>query len=72
MPDFPLALRSPDETLTVALAKAPTRGAWFEVSGVTVRVEDVRRISGELIIVGTRVSADERPFLNPKKQRHVM
>ena len=39
-----VALRDPDETLTVVLSKAPARGTWFEVSGVTVRVEDVRHI----------------------------
>jgi hypothetical protein len=39
---FRVALRDPDETLTVVLSKAPARGTWFEVSGVTVKVEDVR------------------------------
>jgi hypothetical protein len=69
MPEFPLALRDPDETLTVKLAKTPARGTWFEVSGVTVRVEDVPHIGSEVVILGVRVSADERPFLNPKKRR---
>jgi hypothetical protein len=68
----PLVLRDPDETLTVVLNKAPARGIWFNASGVTVKVEDVRHIgSEELVIFGTRVSAEELPSLNPKKQRRV-
>jgi hypothetical protein len=39
---FRVAQRDPDETLTVVLSKAPARRTWFEVSGVTVKVEDVR------------------------------
>ena len=72
MPEFPLALRDPDETLTVVLAKAPARGAWFEASGVTVRVEDVRHIGSEVVIVGVRVSDEERGLLSPKRQRPVL
>jgi hypothetical protein len=70
MPQFPLALRDPDETLTIVLSKAPTRGTWFEVSGMMVRVEDIRHVVGsELVIFGVRIDADERSSLNPKKRR---
>ena len=72
MPEFPLALRDPDETLTVNLSKLPARGMWFEVPGVTVRVEDVRHIGSEVVILGARVSEEDRPTLTPKKQRRVL
>ena len=54
------------------LGKTPAPGTWFETSGLTVKVEDVRHIGGELVILGARVSTDQRPSLNPKKQRHVL
>ena len=72
MPKFPLALRDPDQTLTVGLAKAPAAGTWFEASGVTVKVEEVRHFGSELVTFGARVSAEERSSLNPKKQHHVL
>jgi hypothetical protein len=72
MPEFPIRLRDPDETLTVVLAKAPATGTWFEASRVTVKVEEVRRFGSELVIFGARVSAEDRSSLNPKKQRHVL
>jgi hypothetical protein len=69
MPDFPLALHDPDETLSITLSKRPTTGVWFDLEGLTVMVKDVRWIGSEVVIFGARVSQEERARLNPKKQR---
>jgi hypothetical protein len=63
---------SPSGLAHTWLSKAPARGTWFDASGVTVKVEDVRHFGSELVIFGARVSPEERPSLNPKKQRRVL
>jgi hypothetical protein len=72
MPEFPLALRNPHETLTILLNKRPTRGEWFEVFGMTVRVEDVRHVASEVVVFGVRVRTKDRASLNPQRQRSII
>ncbi len=63
MPEFPLALHDPDETLTITLSKRPTPGTWFDLGDVTVKVDDIRWIGSEPVISGSRVSREERASL---------
>jgi hypothetical protein len=72
MPEFPLALRDPDETLSVAFSKLPTTGTWFDLADSTVKVDDVQWIGSEPVIFGSRVSQEDRARLNPKKQRRLL
>jgi hypothetical protein len=72
VPTFPLTLRDPTETLEIALSKPPTKGAWFDLPGMTIKVDDVRWIGSEVVICGSRVALEERSALNPKMERRVL
>ena len=72
MPEYPVALSDPSETVTVVLGKLPSPGSWFEISGLVVKVEEVRHIGSEKVILGSRVAESERASLNPKRRRRVI
>jgi hypothetical protein len=54
------------------LASFRRRGLGSETSGLIVKVEEVRHIGSEKVILGSRVAETERASLNPKRRRRVI
>jgi hypothetical protein len=70
MPDFPVELSNPDESLVVTLNKLPSRGAWFALAdGTPVQAKVISMIGGEPVIFAVRGTQADKARLRHRKRQ---
>jgi hypothetical protein len=70
VPEFPLVLSNPDESLVVTLNKLPKRGSWFALAdGTPVQVKVISVIGGEPVIFAVRGTEADRVRVRQRKRQ---